>query len=574
MTTSTPPIDTNALAFSYIRFSRKSQKLGRSSARQMEACIEWCKDNGVTLSDNTFLDDGKSGYTGEHVGPKGQLRRFLDLVEAGKIAKGSYLVIESLDRLGREDIDEALERFLSILNAGIRIVTLMDEKRVYAKPINMNDLLASVVVMERANNESKTKAKRSRDNWETAFDKARTEKRPVGKQVALWLKVVDLDELDEKRKPKREYRERPDRVKVVERIFRECIAGHGFIAIAKSLNADNVPAFRGGDWGASSVKEILDNRCVLGEWEPKDGKGVIEGYFPRIIDETTWGNAQVAMKARRHGDYTRQTANFQVWQQVAECATCGASMNLVKKGVHKYMACSTKRIGTCLSGNVRADSSEQVFKQILVKVGALGLIQSEAAAISDKIGAVAAEIVQHQKKLDEHTAAVATYGANPVFYKLIADTVAEIEKLEATKRELQEEHATQAAVQSDKAWLLDNLPLVERDDRQRANALLRRLDVKVKIRGGTDPVYVCTQHGKPFLQVMTVGEEFVLVPISAEQRERFAEQDQDGQDSAKLDDWLYATIGAYSPGAEKRATEKTEKIKNGNVLRRAIVTAD
>ena len=103
---------------------------------------------------------------------------------------------------------------------------------------------------------------------------------------------------------------------------------------------------------------------------------------------------------------------------------------------------------------------------------------------------------------------------------------------------------------------MDNLPLKERDERQRANALLRRLDVKVKIRGGADAAYVCMQHGKPFLQVMTVGEEFVLVPITAEQRERFAEQDADGQDKAKLDDWLYATIGAYSPGAEKRAAEK------------------
>ena len=202
------------------------------------------------------------------------------------------------------------------------------------------------------------------------------------------------------------------------------------------------------------------------------------------------------------------------------------------------------------------------------------MIQSDAAAVSDKIGAVAAEIVQQQKKLDEHMAAVAAYGANPAFYKLIADTSAEIERLEASKRELQEEHATQAAVQSDKAWLLDNLPLTERDDRQRANALLRRLDVKVRIRGGAEPAYVCMQHGKPFLQVMPVGDDFVLVPITAEQRERFAEQDQDGQDSRNLDDWLYATIGAYSKGAEKRAAVKNKKGNFGKVLRRAIVTAD
>jgi DNA invertase Pin-like site-specific DNA recombinase len=85
------------------------QKRGRSRQRQQEAFDKWCADHKVIPSDDTFLDEGKSGYTGDHVGPKGQLRRFLDLVEAGKIPQGSYLVVESLDRLGRDNVNFAQE---------------------------------------------------------------------------------------------------------------------------------------------------------------------------------------------------------------------------------------------------------------------------------------------------------------------------------------------------------------------------------------------------------------------------------------------------------------------------------
>lgn len=246
------------------------------------------------LSDESFFDEGVSGYSGEHVGSKGQLKRFLDLVEQGKIAKGSYLVIESLDRLSRQSVNEALPMFIGILNADINIVTLMDNERVYSKDFTPSDLIMSVLVMARANEESATKSKRGFDDWQSKFRKAREEKTPVGKRVVQWVELVEVD-------GKKVYRLKDERVIVIRRVFRDCIAGRGFVAVAKSLNQDGVPAFKGGNWCSSSVDDLLKNRCLLGEWEPKDGKGVIEGYFPQVIDHATWDLAQLAMADRRGG---------------------------------------------------------------------------------------------------------------------------------------------------------------------------------------------------------------------------------------------------------------------------------
>ena len=54
--------------------------------------------------------------------------RFLEAVRVGSVKRGSYLIVESLDRLSREQVLTAQSLFLSIIQAGINLVTLMDGK--------------------------------------------------------------------------------------------------------------------------------------------------------------------------------------------------------------------------------------------------------------------------------------------------------------------------------------------------------------------------------------------------------------------------------------------------------------
>src|SRR5436305_1352308 len=93
-------------AYSYIRFSHPDQAKGDSVRRQTEAAAEWCACHGVTLDQSTTLRDlGKSAYTGAHrKNPdRHALAAFLKLVEDGRVPAGSYLLVENLDRLSRED---------------------------------------------------------------------------------------------------------------------------------------------------------------------------------------------------------------------------------------------------------------------------------------------------------------------------------------------------------------------------------------------------------------------------------------------------------------------------------------
>src|ERR1700722_9937824 len=106
------------VAYSYIRFSTPEQAKGDSLRRQTEAASDWCKRNSTTLdTSTTFRDLGKSAFLGDHRSnpERHRLAVFLKLVQDGKIARGSYLILENLDRLFREHIQPALLLALNLL---------------------------------------------------------------------------------------------------------------------------------------------------------------------------------------------------------------------------------------------------------------------------------------------------------------------------------------------------------------------------------------------------------------------------------------------------------------------------
>ena len=57
----------------------------------------------------------------------------------------------------------------------------------------------------------------------------------------------------------------PEQAVIVKRIFSELLAGKGTDAIAKNLNAENVPTKKGGRWTSSSIRGILANEKYTGD---------------------------------------------------------------------------------------------------------------------------------------------------------------------------------------------------------------------------------------------------------------------------------------------------------------------
>ena len=503
-------------AYSYRRFSSPEQAKGRSKDRQLELCEAYCIEHSLELAtgvDHTFLDAGKSGYSGEHLDEEnGQLARFIRLVEDGSIAVGSYLIVESLDRLGRDHVKDALARFMNLLAAGINIVTLTDRK-LFTKDYTPMDLMMSVVVMSRAHEESSTKAMRLGDAFRKKQKDAREFKTPMGLAIPLWLKLEDG-----------RYQLIEEQAQIVRRIFEMCIAGHGRVATAKALNAEGILSPKRTSWGVSSVDKILHNRAVLGEYQPFTSHGgdgrrrpngaPITGYYPSAVSEATFYQAQASIDARRVQKSTKQTKNFNIWAGIIKCAYCGKSLHVVNKGAmpkgRTYLRCSNTGKGMCVGKSVRIEQTEAIFKQMLVRVESQALVQDNALKIERDFGTISGRLSEKRELLGEYKAALKRR------YSETVDDLAyaceqEVKTLDAESERLKALLAAERIASYHD--FLQKVDLESYAGRSRANALLKRMNYEVAYGNG----YFIMQNKIPqFALAYTEGKIGYLSIDSAE----------------------------------------------------------
>jgi hypothetical protein len=135
--------------------------------------------------------------------------------------------------------------------------------------------------------------------WGEKKARARGNGTAHGKAVPAWIEFVSSPDGPA-------YRVREGAGEAVRMIFRLCAEGLGTLAVTKRLTALNVPPIaRGRRWLRSYVAKILDNRAVLGEYQPmsghrrrrKDGEP-IPNYFPAVVGEADWHAAHRAIAAR------------------------------------------------------------------------------------------------------------------------------------------------------------------------------------------------------------------------------------------------------------------------------------
>lgn len=108
--------------YSYVRFSSKAQASGKSLERQFEYARKFAREKGWELDESMSMADlGLSAFHGAHKDKA--LGTFLQAVQEGKIETPSALLVESLDRLSRQRVRDALTQFMDIINAGITVVS-------------------------------------------------------------------------------------------------------------------------------------------------------------------------------------------------------------------------------------------------------------------------------------------------------------------------------------------------------------------------------------------------------------------------------------------------------------------
>lgn len=293
-------------AYSYIRFSTPEQAKGDSLRRQLTRTAEYCAEHGLVL-DERLRDAGVSAFSGANR-TIGALAGFLKRVEKGDVEKGSFLIIESLDRLSREAAFEAQYQLLSLLRAGVSIVTLIDKTTYSKAEVEKNPalLVYATMIAMRAHDESAHKQDRLKNNWI-----AKRERIAAGTHVRMhlpaWLrwdvhknKIVVI----------------PERGRIVHEIFEKRAAGWSRRRIAQWLNEKKIAPWgprrksSQAGWHDSYINKLLSSRSVFGEHQPhvltagrnsaraKAGEP-IRNYFPAVVTEKLFHSVQSEQKSVR-----------------------------------------------------------------------------------------------------------------------------------------------------------------------------------------------------------------------------------------------------------------------------------
>jgi DNA invertase Pin-like site-specific DNA recombinase len=166
------------IAYSYKRFSSAAQEGNDSIRRQTAAAIAYIEDNpqlGLVLDTTLSMTDaGVSAFKGTNL-KTGALSVFTGAVKAGMIPEGSYLLLESLDRFTRQQVNVAALDLLSLINSGVVVVTLHNQTVYREEQFQGTDglvnLLGALIAMDGHHREQVTKGKRIAAAWAAKFQK-------------------------------------------------------------------------------------------------------------------------------------------------------------------------------------------------------------------------------------------------------------------------------------------------------------------------------------------------------------------------------------------------------------------
>lgn len=350
----------------YARYSSQLQN-SRSIGDQLAVCRERAAREGWTIVAE-FQDAAISGAAGIDEAQRPGLNALLATVEAGGI---DQVLTDTTSRIARHLGDTiAIRERLEF--CGCRLFTLADGE--------VDDITGTFKgLMDQRFRKDLAHNIRRAQRGRVAQGRA-----PAG--LAYGYKRANrLDERGELVRGLRAIDE--DQAEIVRRIFRDYASGISPKAIVRSLNAEGVPAPRGGTWQTSTLlgdrkrkNGMLKNRLYNGELivqrtskvvNPTTRRTVIRpngesewAVQPvpelRIVDAELWTAVQAQLEERAGTPFQLQARPKHLLSGLGQCGVCGSAW--VKYNKAQWM-CSKARQGGCT--NTRSINTDRYEKAVL-----------------------------------------------------------------------------------------------------------------------------------------------------------------------------------------------------------------
>lgn len=529
-------------AYVYIRWSSQAQNNGDSRRRQELGVEEFTKRTGVEIT-QTFRDEGISGFTGQNL-KIGALKELMDKVRSGIIRKGDFIVCESVDRLTRQDIWQAIEILGSIMRAGVRIYTTNDQKLyddLAGDPFS-NFLYLSMIA-QRAWEESQQKKKRLKSVWQYKRENI-IENREKGKiltsKVPAWLEVRKDDE------GKQYFHIKEDMVADI-KVILELLKTRGFRASLRVFHERyKVSDFHFTEtYMAGLLKDgRLYGRLTLKErYHDENGTvkhrvvDTVEDYYPKVVDFSVVEEARIHTQNRSFetaGRYVKSSIQ-NIFKHILKCGTCGFALTVrVNSKYYKgkyyknyyYIECKNHRIGSCTQPNTNLAGFENAFIQyfelfnlqhILNESIDKDVLEKEKEFYDSKEEYY--KIKNEQDNIEKLLENYITEGVD-VPETFMSKSIDVAKRLQEKKKvmEITEADLVHRKQQSQKRYSLDDIKEALKDDEKRLalNQYLRLQKIKIYSKVIGDLVFVVFNNIKanPFYEEVLKDDTFPIKHIT------------------------------------------------------------
>lgn len=349
----------------YIRWSTEDQSDGTTLEVQSETCRAYLVSQGWAVNEDlVFIDDGYSGGTLD----RPAITKLRQAIANGQV---DCIVVYKLDRLSRSVVDTVnlvcreWEDRCSIKSAREPIDTTSHAGRMFFYTLVNYAEWERSVIKERTYS---GKIRRAQEGKNPGF------RPPFGYSAVDGGRFEVL----------------PDEVVIVQRIYRDYLAGMGARVIAQSLARDGIKPRFGKVWCQTSVSKILKNPAYIGRLEygrrkvvggkrvKKDPSVVVENsLIPPIITREDWDAVQAVKDSRpgfgRGKGSGRSNVSESLLTGILKCR-CGSGFSgrsystKAGEGLYQYYRCHgahSKGPAFCKCGGIRQDLLDSMVVQAL-----------------------------------------------------------------------------------------------------------------------------------------------------------------------------------------------------------------
>lgn len=254
---------------------------------------------------------------------------------------------------------------------------------------------------------------------------------------------------------------------LVKRMFDLADSGYGSYSIGRILNDERLPPFSKNSkgWHASYITRILNNRAVLGEFQPhkmmngisKPEGDVVSDYFPQIINEDQFLRVKHSRRKRLvEGAGRKGRAYRNLFSGFAKCAYCGSPMRFIDKGPPpkggQFLRCTkADRHFECSASSWNYDKFETAFLYFVQELDLAETLkraeeQSEHYTLEKNLISIKEKILNKNELRDAIFGLLQSGSASKDFIQFKLEEIStELENLEAQKTEVESKIEMNAA---------------------------------------------------------------------------------------------------------------------------------